>query len=495
MAEGHAEDAPLLGGADSISPGDCSPERQPGGGGVPPVWSTPAVGQSATAEVRQPWPPDAWVRGAHLDTLHVPAQGDNTPKLVRSQSSMDSGCECDGGDGDGSGPHDSTNTTSTLPHHVHQETTSSSSTSSSTSSPPHHHVHHHHHPNHTAGGPPTHDPAGFSPLSPSQPGSNSGPPTPGPSSQVVVVVTPNAPHTYSHIPDCDSPPGRSANHQSCVCDIGVGVAGAICPDPRVHADPHTKVTFMIDDEDDDDFNHDSCGGGGGMNAIETASLSGSEPGEDFKEQLRHHAAASFPRVPSYSRTGVLSASSSTASMPMCRICHHPQGDGLDTLISPCRCAGTMQFIHQGCLNKWLEVKRSKKAPACELCNYQFHRHKKFRLNHWQLPSCSRADKILHSIFLVCLIIMAACATITIICFKQDRVLPKKNDDAELTKSEVVTLTCGVLFFVAFFVAMYVEVKARNTLYRLFTRFLYLNQTWHIAEYDRRKDSQFGHAPV
>ncbi|XP_047484022.1 E3 ubiquitin-protein ligase MARCHF1-like [Penaeus chinensis] len=235
--------------------------------------------------------------------------------------------------------------------------------------------------------------------------------------------------------------------------------------------------------------------GVGMNAIETASLSGSEPGEDFKEQLRQHVAASFPRVPSYSRAGVLSASSSTASMPMCRICHHPQGEGLDLLISPCRCAGTMQFIHQGCLNKWLEVKRSKKAPACELCNYQFHRHKKFRLNHWQLPTCSRADKILHSIFLVCLIIMAACATITIICFKHDRILPKKTDDAELTKSEVITLTCGVLFFVAFFVAMYVEVKARNTLYRLFTRFIYLNQTWHIAEYDRRKDSQFGHAPV
>lgn len=78
---------------------------------------------------------------------------------------------------------------------------------------------------------------------------------------------------------------------------------------------------------------------------------------------------------------------------------------------------------------------------------------------------------------------------------QDRILPKKTDDAELTKSEVITLTCGVLFFVAFFVAMYVEVKARNTLYRLFTRFIYLNQTWHIAEYDRRKDSQFGHAPV
>ena len=62
-------------------------------------------------------------------------------------------------------------------------------------------------------------------------------------------------------------------------------------------------------------------------------------------------------------------------------------------------------------------------------------------------------------------------------------MPPKKDNAELTKSEVVTLTCGVLFFVAFFVAMYVEVIVQNTLYRLFTHFLYLSQTWHIAEYD------------
>ncbi|KAK8379411.1 hypothetical protein O3P69_019367 [Scylla paramamosain] len=86
----------------------------------------------------------------------------------------------------------------------------------------------------------------------------------------------------------------------------------------------------------------------------------------------------------------------------------------------------MQFIHQGCLNKWLEVKRCKKAPVCELCNYQFHRHKKFRLHHWQLPSCSRADKVLHCIFLVCLLVMATCATITIVCFKQDRVPPEEG---------------------------------------------------------------------
>ncbi|XP_045111197.1 E3 ubiquitin-protein ligase MARCHF11-like isoform X3 [Portunus trituberculatus] len=239
------------------------------------------------------------------------------------------------------------------------------------------------------GPPPTPHPhppqPGLSPLSPSQPG-GSGPPTPGTS---------------------EGAPG------------GVSTGGTV-------PDGASKVTFSFDgdDDDDDDDDDDRCSAMGGlmvprgaMNAIESASLSGSEPGEGFREQILHHSQG-FPRVPSYSKTGVLSSSSSTASMPMCRICHHPQGDGLDTLISPCRCAGTMQFIHQGCLNKWLEVKRCKKAPVCELCNYQFHRHKKFRVHHWQLPSCTRADKILHSIFLVCLVVMATCATITIICFKQ-----------------------------------------------------------------------------
>ena len=32
-------------------------------------------------------------------------------------------------------------------------------------------------------------------------------------------------------------------------------------------------------------------------------------------------------------------------------------------------------------------------------------------------------------------------------------------------SELMTLCCGVLFFLAFFVAMYVEVKAKNTVYQ------------------------------
>ena len=42
---------------------------------------------------------------------------------------------------------------------------------------------------------------------------------------------------------------------------------------------------------------------------------------------------------------------SSAALPICRICHMPGEleDEQEMLISPCRCAGTLQFIHNTCL--------------------------------------------------------------------------------------------------------------------------------------------------
>ena len=38
----------------------------------------------------------------------------------------------------------------------------------------------------------------------------------------------------------------------------------------------------------------------------------------------------------------------SAVLPFCRICHSPEEEN-NNLISPCRCSGTLQFIHQSCL--------------------------------------------------------------------------------------------------------------------------------------------------
>ncbi|KAL7639212.1 UNVERIFIED_CONTAM: hypothetical protein RMT77_010746 [Armadillidium vulgare] len=473
MAESHSEDSPLLGSTDPPSPGECSPSHR----GVIPSWSSSFHSNNEDASTSS-WS-ETERRASSTERLHalLPREETNEedreceeeedeeeeeeeeevgelngPKLVHSQTSMDSGCDCDPSETDG------------LP----QVDTSGERDHRS----------------------------GYSPLSslPAEVSDSSSPA--GPSGCV-------APLAQKESLDCQC----GALDQKCVCDTAHSAGASGTTTSLLHTDRGElpKVTFRIEGyEEEESYGQKLNYCCSSSNGIESSSQSGSEPGDDFRVLVKG-ATMMFPKITSYNKSGMLSASSSTASMPMCRICHFPQGEGPDTLISPCRCSGTMQFIHESCLKKWLDVSKSKKAASCELCNYQYNRHKKFRLRHWELPSCSRVDKILHSIFLLCLIIMATCATITIYCFKQnlnkvgslswlreDR-FTKKREGTDLTKSEIVTLTCGVLFFVAFFMAMYVEVKAKDTLYRLFSRFLRLNQTWHIDEYDKQRDNQ--HAPV
>jgi len=187
--------------------------------------------------------------------------------------------------------------------------------------------------------------------------------------------------------------------------------------------------------------------------------------------------------------GTLSHSSSTSSMPICRICQLPSMEPHNTLISPCRCLGSIRYVHNPCLAKWLEVcsRKTGEPPVCELCQYQYIRHKKFVISNWRVPSISAKDRVLHSVFLTSILIMIICSVATILSFKQADTLPKVGPDTELSSSELLTLSCGVLFFFSFFVAMYVEVKAEFTIYQLICKFFQMNHEWTILEYDKARD--------
>ncbi|XP_065307810.1 E3 ubiquitin-protein ligase MARCHF11-like [Dermacentor albipictus] len=55
-----------------------------------------------------------------------------------------------------------------------------------------------------------------------------------------------------------------------------------------------------------------------------------------------------------------------SSGPMCRICH--EGDQQDSLVSLCRCSGTMGLLHITCLERWLNARN---IDHCELCDHRF----------------------------------------------------------------------------------------------------------------------------
>ncbi|KAF5301200.1 hypothetical protein FQR65_LT08935 [Abscondita terminalis] len=51
---------------------------------------------------------------------------------------------------------------------------------------------------------------------------------------------------------------------------------------------------------------------------------------------------------------------------VCRICY--DGDKDEAIITPCRCKGTVAFVHRTCLEKWLAESNS---TSCELCHYVY----------------------------------------------------------------------------------------------------------------------------
>ena len=51
----------------------------------------------------------------------------------------------------------------------------------------------------------------------------------------------------------------------------------------------------------------------------------------------------------------------------CRVCRDTRSES-EPLISPCKCDGSIRFVHEACLVKWLEIKKSE---TCELCGHKF----------------------------------------------------------------------------------------------------------------------------
>lgn len=69
------------------------------------------------------------------------------------------------------------------------------------------------------------------------------------------------------------------------------------------------------------------------------------------------------------------SSKSTSTYPdICRICHC-EGTHDEPLISPCLCLGTMQYLHQACLQRWI---KSAGVKSCELCKFDFIMHSEIK---------------------------------------------------------------------------------------------------------------------
>ncbi|XP_033478790.1 uncharacterized protein marchf1 isoform X1 [Epinephelus lanceolatus] len=105
--------------------------------------------------------------------------------------------------------------------------------------------------------------------------------------------------------------------------------------------------------------------------------------------------------------GTIRQCSDDSEMEVCRICHC-EGDDECPLIMPCRCTGSLSFVHQACLNQWI---KSSDTRCCELCKFDFIMETKLKpLRKWERLHMSKGERrkifcsvLFHLIAIVCML--------------------------------------------------------------------------------------------
>ena len=100
--------------------------------------------------------------------------------------------------------------------------------------------------------------------------------------------------------------------------------------------------------------------------------------DDTRMESGPHGKLDVMNDPAYD-TNVKSKQNSSEEPDTCRICRG-EGSKEEPLFYPCKCSGSIKFVHQSCLMEWLSHSQKK---YCELCKTPFHFTK---LYHPQMPN-------------------------------------------------------------------------------------------------------------
>uniref|UniRef100_A0A8L8K9Z8 RING-CH-type domain-containing protein n=1 Tax=Heligmosomoides polygyrus TaxID=6339 RepID=A0A8L8K9Z8_HELPZ len=204
---------------------------------------------------------------------------------------------------------------------------------------------------------------------------------------------------------------------------------------------------------------------------------------------------------------------------LCRICHTECENARDPFVSPCRCSGSLLYVHRSCLVHWLELSTRKMVPSprCELCGYNYRRRNYINLSSLHFPHLSTRDRLLNILFVFVFIIMVICAVLSIhflqselnsvfrIEFSIANPAPSNPNDPQkyalrsfrgyrvvsssLSDDDVTVVVCSVLFFAAFFIAVFTQYRAEASVCRVLFRCWTTNINWTIRHYDIRDDPE------
>ncbi|XP_068259431.1 E3 ubiquitin-protein ligase MARCHF1 isoform X1 [Nyctibius grandis] len=151
-------------------------------------------------------------------------------------------------------------------------------------------------------------------------------------------------------------------------------------------------------------------------------------------------------------------------LELCRICHC-EGDDESPLITPCRCTGTLRFVHQACLHQWI---KSSDTRCCELCKYDFIMETKLKpLRKWEKLQMTTSErrKIVCSVTFHVIAITCVVWSLYVLIDRTAEEIKQGNDNGVLEWPFWTKLVVVAIGFTGGLVFMYVQCKVYVQLWR------------------------------
>ncbi|XP_057608245.1 E3 ubiquitin-protein ligase MARCHF1 isoform X2 [Chionomys nivalis] len=197
-------------------------------------------------------------------------------------------------------------------------------------------------------------------------------------------------------------------------------------------------------------------------ASQTSALNEKSPGRSASRSSNISKASSPTTGTAPRSQSRLSVCPSTQDI--CRICHC-EGDEESPLITPCRCTGTLRFVHQSCLHQWI---KSSDTRCCELCKYDFIMETKLKpLRKWEKLQMTTSErrKIFCSVTFHVIAVTCVVWSLYVLIDRTAEEIKQGNDNGVLEWPFWTKLVVVAIGFTGGLVFMYVQCKVYVQLWR------------------------------
>ncbi|XP_017317135.1 E3 ubiquitin-protein ligase MARCHF1 [Ictalurus punctatus] len=167
------------------------------------------------------------------------------------------------------------------------------------------------------------------------------------------------------------------------------------------------------------------------------------------------------------QNGKLQEACTDDELEVCRICHS-EGDEECPLIMPCRCTGSLRFVHHACLHQWI---KSSDTRCCELCKYNFIMETHLKpLRKWENLQMSTNERRRIFCSVIFHLVAVACVAWSLFTFilrnhTAEGLQQGKEHNGLLERLFWTKLGIVVLSVVAGLIFMYIQCKVYLNLWR------------------------------